>query len=182
MPKLKHCSSAIQARRATTRSQIYRQLQHDGGQSSKSTTRTRLQSSPDSSVLSMPDATSNSTTQQHTPAMEFSTATSTSDISYSLQPQQHAPGLSMATSDSPVLSTRDVSNSLQPTVTQQYTPGLELTTATSHSPVVSMSQSDTAQQVRGQHHTHGPTFRALNYAPHTFNNTTNIGSLTVTCI
>jgi len=46
-----------------------------------------------------------------------------------------------------------------------------------------MSQSDTTQQVRGQHHTHqhGPTFRALNYAPHTFSNTTNIGYQTVKC-
>ena len=159
MPKLKKFAEL-----RTTCSQTYKQLQHNGAQSSKSTARARLQSFPDSSVLSMPDVTSNSTTKQHTPGLDLSTATSTSDISNSLQPQQHAPGLSMATSDSPVLSTRDVSNSLQPTVTQQYTPGLELTTATSHSPVVSMSQSDTAQQVRGQHHTHGPNFRELNYA------------------
>ena len=46
-----------------------------------------------------------------------------------------------------------------------------------------MSQSDTAQQVRGQRRTHHyeSTFRALNYAPHTFNNSMKIGSLTVIC-
>ena len=42
------------------------------------------------------------------------------------------------------------------------------------------STSDTVQQVRGQHCSHGSTFRALNCPPHTFYNTTNIGTLSVT--
>ena len=43
------------------------------------------------------------------------------------------------------------------------------------------STSDTVQQIRGQHCSHGSTFRGLNCPPHTFYNTTNIGTLSVTC-
>ena len=44
------------------------------------------------------------------------------------------------------------------------------------------TQSDTTQQIRGQRQNNGPTFKALNYASHTFINPTNVGSLTVTCL
>lgn len=161
----------------------------------------------DFSVLSMSAISNNfQHSQEHASGFELSISTSSS-TSDNLQ---HAPGLelSISTFDSPVV---DISNSLQPTQpslelstshsqehvsgsistlistsdnlqhAQQHAPGLELNA--SHSQVISMSQSDTTRQVRGQSrtHHHGPTFRALNYAPHTFNNTTNIGSLTVKC-
>ena len=43
-------------------------------------------------------------------------------------------------------------------------------------------QAPLTQQIRGQRQNDDPIFRALNYGPHTFINTPNVGSLTVTVL
>ena len=102
-----------------------------------------------------------------------------STVSNDLQHAQqyaHGQNLSINTSECPVLSTPDVSDDLQHA--QQHVCSIELNR---HTTPISQSQSDTTQQIRGQHQNNGPTFKALNYVPPTFINTTNVGSLTVTC-
>ena len=86
----------------------------------------------------------------------------------------------MNASECTILSTSGVSDDSQHT--QQHACGPQHTYLTFYASYKHVTiRHNSTDYIRGQRQNNVPTFRALNYVPHTFIYTTKIVSLTVTC-